>query len=286
VILVTGSTGRIGQEVAYGLVLADIQFRVLIHNGTGAEWLHWSNVETMMGDYAKPDTLEPALAGITSAFLIGRPSPNSVALETNFIAAAVRAGVQHIVKISMLGAGPAATCRFQSRHYEIESTLLASGRRATILRPNLFMQNLLNQGYSVGPPRKQIATNLDPATKISMIDAADVAEIAIAALLSDDGPSETLELTGPAAMTQPEVYAALSAHLGRTIEYEHRAAADHLAELRDHGVPADLAEGLIEFHAWQNTGAAAPLSGAVEAKTGHAPRSLDDFLKRMARKFN
>ncbi len=285
-ILVTGSTGRIGQDVAFGLVLADVQFRVLIHNGTGAEWLHWSNIETMMGDYAKPETLEPALDGVTEAFLISRPSPDQVALETKFIDAAVRAGVKHVVKVSILGAAPDATCRFQTRHHAIETALLASGMRVTILRPNLFMQNLLNQGYSVGPPRKQIATNLDPATLVSVIDTADIAEIAIAALRSEDGPSETLDLTGPVAMTQPQVYAALSAHLGRTIAYEHRAAADHLSELRDAGVPVDLAEGLIEFHAWQNTGAAARVTGDVEAKTGHPARSLDDFLKRLAKKFN
>jgi uncharacterized protein YbjT (DUF2867 family) len=286
VILVTGSTGRIGQDVAFGLVLADVQFRVLIHNGTGAEWVHWSNIETMMGDYAKTDTLVPALDGVTAAFLISRQTPDQVALETNFIEAAARAGVKHVVKVSMLGAAPDATCRFQTRHHAIETALLASGMRATILRPNLFMQNLLNQGYSVGPPRKQTATNLDPATRVSVIDTADIAEIAIAALMSEEGTSETLELTGPVAMTQPEIYAALSAHLGRTIEYEHRAAADHLSELRDAGVPADLAEGLIEFHAWQNTGAAVRVTGDVEAKTGRPPHSLDDFLKRLAKKFN
>jgi uncharacterized protein YbjT (DUF2867 family) len=286
VILVTGSTGRIGQDVAFGLVLADVQFRVLIHNGTGAEWVNWSNIETMIGDYAKPDTLDAALDGVTAAYLVSRPGPTQVELETNFIDAAVRAGVKAIVKVSILGAAPDATCRFQRRHHAIETALLASGMRATILRPNLFMQNLLNQGYSVGPPRKQIATNLDPATRISVIDTADIAEIAIAALLSEDGPSETLELTGPVALTQPEVYAALSAHLGRTIDYEHRAAADHLSELREAGVPLDQAEGLIEYHGWQNTGAAARVTGDVEAKTGHPARSLDEFLKRLARKFN
>jgi len=286
VILVTGSTGRIGQDVAFGLVLADVQFRVLIHNGTGTEWVHWSNIETLMGDYAKPETLAPALDGVTAAFLVSRPTPDQVALETKFIDAAVRAGVKHVVKVSILGAAADAPCRLQTRHHAIETALLASGMRSTILRPNLFMQNLLNQGYSVGPPRKQTATNLDPATRISVIDTADIAEITIAALLSEDGPSETLELTGPAAMTQPEVYAALSAHLGRTIEYEYHAAADHLTELREAGVPADLAEGLIEFHAWQNTGAAARVTGDVEAKTGHPARSLDEFLKRLAKKFN
>ncbi len=284
-ILVTGSTGRIGQDVAFGLVLADLQFRVLIHNGTGAEWVHWSNVETLMGDYANPATLDVALAGVSAAFLISRPTPDQVALETNFIDACVRAGVKHVVKVSVLGAAADASCRFQTRHHAVETALLTSGMRATILRPNQFMQNLLRTGYGVGPPRDQIATNLDPATPISVIDTADIAEIAVRALLSDDGPSVTLALTGPAALTQPEIYAALSKHLGRRIDYEHRPAADHLAELRSAGVPADLAAGLIELHAWQNSGAAAPVTGDVEAHAGHPARSLDDFLKRMNRKF-
>ncbi|MGB8266234.1 MAG: NmrA family NAD(P)-binding protein [Candidatus Velthaea sp.] len=283
-ILVTGSTGRIGQDVAFGLVLADIQLRVLIHNGAGTEWAHWSNVETMMGDFAIPQTLDAALDGISAAFLISRPGPKQVELECAFIAACVRAGVEHVVKVSALGAAPDAPCRFLVRHHAIEQALLASGLRATILRPNQFMQNVLQARSTIAPPQNRLVANISPTTRISLVDTADVADIAVKKLFERAGASETLEVTGPVALTQLEVCAALSRRLNRTIAYEYLEPEAFAATMQSYALRGDVAAGIVELHEWQNGGAAEAVTDAVATYAGHPARTFDEFLKRSGKK--
>jgi len=283
VILVTGSTGRIGQDVAFGLVLADVQFRVIIHNGTGAEWQHWSNVETVMGDFAKPATLDLALEGISAAFLVSRPGPDQVQLESNFIDACVRAGVGHVVKVSALGAALDAPCRFHVRHRQIEEKLLASGIRTTILRPNQFMQNLLASKEAIAPPVNRLIGSLNPATQVRVVDTSDVAEIAVKKLFSTGTESETIEISGPQPLTQPDICAALSRLLDRPIAYDHREPAAYAELLQGAGVSADVADGIVELHEWQDGGGGAGVSEASADRLGRPARTLDDFLKRLGK---
>ena len=63
-----------------------------------------------------------------------------------------RAGVTHIVKLSALG-GRQAT--FASLHRDSEERIEAAGVAYTFLRPNGFMQNLVN--YNAGTIKAQNA---------------------------------------------------------------------------------------------------------------------------------
>jgi uncharacterized protein YbjT (DUF2867 family) len=78
------------------------------------------------------------------AFLLSPSSAEQVAREANFIRAAKRAGIRHVVKFSILGAAPDSPSRFIRRHGEAEQMLRDSGIAFTVLRPHYFMQNLLS----------------------------------------------------------------------------------------------------------------------------------------------
>jgi uncharacterized protein YbjT (DUF2867 family) len=283
VILVTGSTGRIGREVAFGLVLKDIQLRAMIHNGAGNEWLNWSNVETVMGDFAKPDTLDAALSGIDKAFLLSSASPQQVELQNAFIDACVRNGVKHVVKVSAMGADAASSCRLMRWHAETEAYLKASGMRATILRPNLFFDGIVTSKQTI-ESENVIYGALDPQVRVSMIDSRDVAAVAAAKLLEIDGPSETVDVTGAHALTQNDVAAAVSRLVERTVSYTQLSADDYVSALREAAVPAETAQGIAEMHAWYNTGSGERVVDTVERIAGKAPTTLDDYLFRISRK--
>ena len=55
-----------------------------------------------------------------------------------------RSGVQHLVKLSQLHAEARAPGRFLRYHAAVEAAVRASGLTFTLLRPNLFMQGLLD----------------------------------------------------------------------------------------------------------------------------------------------
>jgi len=283
VILVTGSTGRIGREVAFGLVLKDIQLRAMVHNGAGNEWLNWSNVETVMGDFAKPETLDAALRGIDTAFLLSSAAAQQVELQNAFIDACVRNGVKHVVKVSAIGADASSPCRFMRWHAETEAYLAASGMRATILRPNLFFDGIVTSKATI-VSKNVINGALDPKTRVSMVDSRDVAAVAAVKLLEAAGPNETLEVTGAQALTQPDVAGAVSRLVERPVVYEQLSVDDYVSVLREAAVPAEIAQGIAELHDWYNAGGGERVVDTVERVAGKTPTALDDYLFRISRK--
>ena len=61
-----------------------------------------SGVESVIADFDDVTSLERALARIEKAFLLAPSTAAQVTRETNFIRAAKRADVRHIVKFSFL----------------------------------------------------------------------------------------------------------------------------------------------------------------------------------------
>ena len=66
-----------------------------------------------------------------------------VEIETGLVDEAKKAGVQHIVKQSVLGADVHAICPFTQIHAQAEEVVKASGIPYTFLRLNSFMQNFV-----------------------------------------------------------------------------------------------------------------------------------------------
>ena len=281
-ILVTGSTGRIGRDVVFGLVLKDVQMRVMMYGGAGQEWLHWSNVETVRGDYAKPETLDAALVGIESAFMVSGPSPKQVELQKNFIDACVRAGVKHVVKVSALGAAADAPCRFLRWHAETEAQLAASGMRVTNLRPNGFSSNVRDQIESIRSGA--IGSTLDPATRISLVDTHDVADIAVAKLSERSGPSENIDITGPSALTQVDVAELLTTITKHPVAYKQFTPDEYRDVMKYAHVPAEVAAGVMELNTMYDAGFGSDVSDATQRIAGNAPTPIKDYLTKLKSK--
>ena len=61
-----------------------------------------------------------------------------------------RAGVRHIVKLSQFAAGPDSPVRLLRYHAAVERAIQQSGMAWTFLRPNLFMQGMLQSAVELG----------------------------------------------------------------------------------------------------------------------------------------
>jgi uncharacterized protein YbjT (DUF2867 family) len=142
-ILVTGATGTIGSAVIQHLVSQNIPVRALVRDKNKVSNLQkLTGIELVEGDFLHPDTLDAALKGIEKAFLLSSNDARQVEMESNFIDAAQRMNVQHIIKLSVLGADIDSTSTFQKWHAHIENKLEQSGLKWTHLQPNMLMQNV------------------------------------------------------------------------------------------------------------------------------------------------
>lgn len=99
-----------------------------------------------------------------------------------------------------------------------------------MLRPNGFMQNFVTGAGSFSADGDLIGHHTD--APVSYVDTRDIADVAAALLTSGAAVGETLVLTGPRALTQTEVAAALSTAAGRRVGYLRLPPADMAATLR------------------------------------------------------
>ena len=146
-ILITGVTGTVGGAVSAHLQGLNVPHRALVRDVARAA--AGPGVTLVAGDLARPETLEASLAGVERAFLLSPPVADSLELEKGFIAAAKRAGVRHVVKLSSYGAAPDAGYYFGQQHGLGEQALEASGLAYTMLQPNGFYQNFLGNAGSI-----------------------------------------------------------------------------------------------------------------------------------------
>src|SRR5215470_1197482 len=142
-ILITGATGTNGREIIEQLSAKGVKARAMVRKREDVRLPRTLNVEFIKGDFDDASSLDAALAGVEQSFLLSPSSAEQVTREANFIRAAKRAGVRHVVKFSILGAAPNSPSRLIRRHGEAEKMLEDSGIVFTMLRPHYFMQNLL-----------------------------------------------------------------------------------------------------------------------------------------------
>src|SRR4029453_17193589 len=100
-IVITGATGTVGSAVVAALRAAGAPFRVAARRPVKAKALGAPVVEF---DWDRPGTFDLAFAGAEKLFLLAPvtdPEPEDGPVAA---AAAKRAGVRHIVKLSVIGA--------------------------------------------------------------------------------------------------------------------------------------------------------------------------------------
>jgi uncharacterized protein YbjT (DUF2867 family) len=280
-ILVTGATGLNGSELMRRLSAKGIPSRALVRNPAKALPLaSLPNVEVVEGDMARPDSLTDALRGVERAMLISSSDQTMVEVQSSFIDAARRAGVQHIVKLSGIIPELDSPFRFARMHAEIEKRLEASGVAYTHLRAGEFMPSYFRQVPSI-VARGVMALPMADA-RIASVDIGDIAEVAIAVLTTPGHEGNTYPLTGPESLTMADVAAKLSAAIGKPVRYVDVPPEDARQARLAAGMPPYLAEGLDELFAERRKGKESTVWPTIQEVFGWAPTSFDEFARRNA----
>src|SRR3954447_1699050 len=90
-----------------------------------------------VGDLGDLASLDAAFAGATRVFLVSSATEDQVALETNAIDAAERAGLDRIVKVSNIPIAGLET-GLHGNHRAIERRLAASPVASVVVQPSFF----------------------------------------------------------------------------------------------------------------------------------------------------
>lgn len=271
-ILITGASGNVGKEVLKQIAQTGAQVRAAFQSASKATAAP-SGVEIVAVDYNQPETLRAALKGVDRVFLVGPPTAQLPALERQATDVIAQTDVRQLVKLSAMGGREAI---FPRQHAESEDYIRSSGVPYTFLRPNGFMQNMVN--YNAPTINTQNAFyGTEGDGQISQIDVRDVAAVAVKALTEDGHVGKAYTLTGPQALTNTDAAQILSGQLGREIRYVNLPAAQLREALLAAGVPEWNADALLDLQRLYREGKAATVTGDVEQILGRKPISFAQF---------
>jgi len=275
-ILVTGANGTIGRQVVSQLANKGISASALVRDLQKAKSLEKPHVQLVKGDFNDLASLNAALAGVESAFLLTATSPNRLSQEANFIKAAKNAKLKHIVRLSIVGADGNACSRILRRHAEADRRLEDSGISFTILQPNYFMQNILWYSKDI-KTRGVFLSSLPETTSHAHVDARDIAAVAVGTLSETGHEGQMYRISGPEALTYGEMMQTLSRLLGKAVRYD--ASPDHYANsLKKWGLDADEVLELDSCIA-QGTGNGTAVRDTVLRVTKRQPARFEQFAK-------
>lgn len=280
-ILVIGATGTIGSLVTEGLANAGAEVHALVRQ-TGKRAFA-QGVTEVVADLTDVASLRAAFSSVRTLFLLNAVTPDEVTQALITLNLAREAGIERIVYLSVIHADTFTNVPHFTGKHTVERMIERLDIPATVLRAAYFMQNdgMVQQtieNFSIYPMPIGSAG-------VSMIDARDIADVAVAELLRrDQAPIAlaplTLELIGPQALTGESVAKTWSAALGREIAYGGDELATFEAQLASYG-PSWLAYDMrLMMAAIQTFGMQSTEATVEELQTliGHPLRTYENFV--------
>ena len=227
-LLVTGASGQLGQLVIARLLetVPAGQIAATVRDDQAAARLAALGVHPHIADYARPETLDAALAGIDRVLLI---SSNAIgqrfAQHRNVIAAAKRAGVALLAYTSVLHADT-SPLGLAEEHRQTEAALREAGLPFVLLRNGWYTEN-----YTAAIPAALAHHALIGGAgdgRIASAARADYAEAAVAVLTAAENQAGRIfELAGDDAYTLTELAAEIARQSGQPVAYTNLPEADY-----------------------------------------------------------
>ena len=269
-ILVTGASGTVGSAVVAELRKTNASFKAMVRSAGDLPG-------AVVADFADQESMQRALAGVDTVFLVCSPIPALVDLESNAIEACQASGVKHVVLNSALGAGGYPKS-FPAWHRQVEDKLQASGMAYTILRPNSFLQNIT--AYNAPSIRAQGAFYAAAGSaRYSYLDVRDIAAVAAKVLTSPAGHAGKIyELNGPEAVTNAQLAERISKVANRTITFVDIPEEAQRKAMLGLGMPGWQVDALLDLQRYYVDGQGGDVDQLLPQLLGRAPVTLDQFL--------
>lgn len=279
-ILVTGATGTVASKLIEPLRHAGRTARAMVHSEKKARQPAALGTETVVADYAEPASLDRAFAGIETALILTPPHARAAGWASAAIAAAKRAGVKRIVRISAVKAAQDGPNDNSRQHARTDDEIRRSGLDFAILRPHFFMNNCIFGAAESIMSDGTVRYALGEA-RVGMIDPRDISDTAVQALIDSRWDGGTYDLTGPQSISGHDVAEVLSAELSRKVRYVSiapEAAADLVRSMGGNEWQAEATRGYFSAYA---SGWGDFTTDWVPKISGHAARPFSQFAREV-----
>ncbi|MFI6350936.1 SDR family oxidoreductase [Streptomyces sp. NPDC050560] len=264
-VLVTGASGRVGGQVCRQLELAGASVRAATRRPGALPSSR--TVETRAVDLAEPATLTPALEGVDAVFLMWPffDSAQEARRKVAPVAARLGAHARRVVCLSSQGVE-------NDRHTfwaVVEDAVAGHVREWTVLRPTGFAAN----ARQWAPQIRRDGVVRWPFGRLArpLIHEADIAAVAVEALLHDGHQGRHYVISGPERVTQRAQVDIIGAAIGRPLRWEE---LDRARAGSEYGIPD------LMLDAWEGfTARPEPVTDEVRRLTGRPALSFADWAR-------
>ena len=279
---VTGASGQLGMALLRHLLARTAASDVVAITRSPEKLAAFSSqgVDVRAGDFNDRAGLEKAFSGVERLLIIPgsdltpdvRPAQHRTA-----IAAAMSAGVGHIIYVSSVGVRPGPPDGILETHFATEQALITSGAPWTLLRMSIYAESLLDGAKRALSSHTYAALAGAPAAYLVRDDLAAAA----AGLLSTNGHAGiTYHATGPASVNASQV-ADTIARSGRTaVQFSAISVAQLESGLTAAGLPPFIVRAISRFQQALQSGAFDLVTGDVGRLSGRPAQSVEEFLNR------
>jgi len=276
-ILVIGGTGNIGRHIVSQLVENNVPVRVLSRNPDNVQLP--AKAELIQGDLTIPESLDAALDGVKSVFMVWTAPPAVFAPVLQNIAKQAKRVVFLSAPIKTEHPFFQQPNPARDLYAQMEKQIEASGLEWTFLRPGMFAGNALHwwvQQFRNGDVVRW--PYLDSPT--APIDERDIAVVAVKTLCEEGHAGADYVLTGPHSLTQSEQIATIGSVLGRSLQIEEMSPDE--TRLAWNNSPA----ANMLLNAWAAAiGQPAFVTYVVEEVTGKPARTFKEWATDHASEF-
>jgi uncharacterized protein YbjT (DUF2867 family) len=278
--LVTGATGAIGSLVVERLLLRGGRPRIFVRDAEKARTRYGDRVDIAIGDLADGESLTAAFREIDALFLVNT-GPDLAMRDEAAAQAARAAGVRHLVKLSTMdvrqGVGTGVW------HAHGESAIRASGIGFTFVRPAGFMANALEWARSIKTEGVVRAATGDGKT--AFIHLNDIADVATVALTTRKYDGESLQISGPEALSYSEMTAKIGSVIGKRLTFQPISDEEARRRLIASGESTESIEYHLSIFRAIRGGLLATVTDNVERLLGRPPITFDQWARENAASF-
>jgi uncharacterized protein YbjT (DUF2867 family) len=270
-IVVTGATGNVGRTLVEALAAAGEQVTAVSRRPADLP----QDVAHRQADLAEPESLRPVLDGAEALFLLVAGSGEN--LDPRAVVDVAKAGgVGRVVLLSSQGARTRPESVAHSHLRAFEDAVRESSMAWTVLRPAGFASNAFAWAATVRAERTVAAPFGDVG--LPMIDPADIAEVAAAALRDGSHAGRTYELTGPAPVSPRQATQAIGAALGSPVRFAEQSREEARAQMLRF-MPEVVVDATLSILG-EPSPAEQRVSPAVEQALGRGPRTFAEWAVR------
>ncbi|REJ65675.1 MAG: SDR family NAD(P)-dependent oxidoreductase [Planctomycetota bacterium] len=279
VINVTAATGQLGRKVVRELLDSSDEIVATVRSPDQATDLANRDVEIRRGDYDEPESLHNAFRSTDVLLLIPSIAPVERRVQQHFNAlqAAKEAGVTRVVFAGFMAAEPNSKFHIAPYLLYAESKLRLSGLDWTILRDGMYLDPVADWI----PDLVQMGRLPYPVDhgRVAYICRDDLARALAAACVGNSHSRELYKLTGPEAISMPELAEAISEATKKPIKFETVTEQEFVEICQAGNESEEMIQTLLSMYRAVENGEFEEVTTDVAMLTGKEPMPIHQFLE-------